>query len=75
MNWEPTPENDLKRNGDSDPAGGKQQRDGSPDARQSRRERRMGVDRRHFSYTLYVPERRLGQERRAGSDTLLSSDS
>ncbi len=40
--------------------------------------RRSGVDRRQFSYTSYIPERRSGVERRCGEDrrkiTRLSSD-
>jgi hypothetical protein len=30
--------------------------------------RRLGVDRRRFSYADHVPERRLGEERRSGQD-------
>jgi hypothetical protein len=30
--------------------------------------RRSGVDRREFSYTSHIPERRSGKERRSGSD-------
>jgi len=30
--------------------------------------RRYGINRRHFSYTLHLPERRCGQERRNGLD-------
>ena len=30
--------------------------------------RRLGVDRRRFSYADHVPERRLGEERRSGKD-------
>lgn len=30
--------------------------------------RRSGVDRREFSYDLYVPERRSGEDRRSGKD-------
>lgn len=30
--------------------------------------RRMGADRRSFSYSLYVPERRTGGDRRKGKD-------
>lgn len=26
-------------------------------------DRRTGIDRRHFSYTFYVPERRFGERR------------
>jgi len=31
-------------------------------------ERRLGIDRRQFSYTDYVPERRSSKERRKGFD-------
>jgi hypothetical protein len=31
-------------------------------------DRRSGMDRRTFSYTCYIPERRLGAERRNGQD-------
>jgi hypothetical protein len=30
--------------------------------------RRSGRDRRQFSYTMYLPERRSGEERRSGLD-------
>jgi hypothetical protein len=30
--------------------------------------RRSGVDRRQYSYTLHIPERRSGLERRSGKD-------
>jgi hypothetical protein len=30
--------------------------------------RRLGIDRRQFSYSTYIPERRLGGERRSGID-------
>ena len=30
--------------------------------------RRSGVDRRQFSYSDHVPERRSGEDRRSGSD-------
>ncbi len=30
--------------------------------------RRSGVDRRQFSYTSYIPERRSGEDRRKGGD-------
>jgi hypothetical protein len=33
--------------------------------------RRLGTDRREFSYTSYIPERRSGKERRSGSDRRL----
>ena len=35
---------------------------------QNKGDRRMGVDRRLFSYNLYIPERRTGKDRRAGPD-------
>ena len=31
-------------------------------------DRRMGVDRRIFSYHLYIPERRTGKDRRNSKD-------
>lgn len=31
-------------------------------------DRRSGVDRRQFSYTGYIPERRSGHDRRSGLD-------
>lgn len=31
-------------------------------------DRRTGIDRRHFSYSLYIPERRTGKNRRSGED-------
>ncbi len=31
-------------------------------------ERRSGIDRRTFSYTCYIPERRMGADRRSGPD-------
>jgi len=31
-------------------------------------ERRSGGDRRNFSYTLYIPERRKDKDRRSGDD-------
>lgn len=31
-------------------------------------DRRSGRDRRTFSYTCYIPERRMGAERRSGED-------
>ncbi len=34
----------------------------------SERDRRTGLDRRHFSYTDHIPERRSGQDRRTGVD-------
>lgn len=33
--------------------------------------RRLGVDRRQFSYTLHIPEHRSGKERRSGLDRRL----
>jgi len=30
--------------------------------------RRLGIDRRQFSYTMHIPERRSGKERRSGFD-------
>ena len=30
--------------------------------------RRLGIDRRQFSYDFHIPERRLGKERRNGDD-------
>ena len=30
--------------------------------------RRLGVDRRQFSYTDYIPDKRLGDDRRTGLD-------
>lgn len=33
--------------------------------------RRLGIDRREFSYTAYIPERRSGKERRSGFDRRL----
>ncbi len=37
-------------------------------------DRRAGSERRHFSYTLHIPERRIGFERRAGRDPEHPSD-
>jgi len=34
-------------------------------------ERRLGIDRRQFSYTMHIPERRSGKERRSGFDRRL----
>ena len=31
-------------------------------------DRRMGLDRRFFSYSLHIPERRNGEDRRTGED-------
>ena len=33
--------------------------------------RRLGSDRRQFSYTMHIPERRSGKERRSGFDRRL----
>jgi len=33
--------------------------------------RRLGIDRRQFSYTTYIPERRSGKDRRSGNDRRL----
>lgn len=30
--------------------------------------RRLGLERRRFSYTAYIPERRSGEDRRSGLD-------
>jgi len=30
--------------------------------------RRSGGDRRNYSYTLHIPERRIGKDRRSGED-------
>jgi hypothetical protein len=30
--------------------------------------RRLGIDRRQFTYTMHFPERRSGKERRSGLD-------
>jgi hypothetical protein len=30
--------------------------------------RRLGIERRRFSYTHYIPERRFGNDRRSGRD-------
>jgi len=35
------------------------------------RGRRLGADRRQFSYDLHIPERRSGKERRSGLDRRL----
>ena len=37
--------------------------------------RRSGFDRREFSYTAYIPERRSGKERRSGFDRRLKTRS
>ena len=36
-------------------------------------ERRLGLKRRCFSYTAYIPERRSGRDRRTNADTSLPS--
>ena len=36
-------------------------------------ERRLGIERRCFSYTAYIPERRSGRDRRTNADTSLPS--
>jgi hypothetical protein len=36
-------------------------------------ERRSGIKRRYFSYTVYIPQRRSGRERRINTDTSLPS--
>jgi len=33
--------------------------------------RRLGADRRQFSYLMHIPERRAGKERRSGLDRRL----
>jgi hypothetical protein len=33
--------------------------------------RRLGLDRRQFSYFIHIPERRSGKERRSGLDRRL----
>lgn len=30
--------------------------------------RRTGIERRHFSYSAHIPERRSGEDRRSGKD-------
>ena len=35
------------------------------------RGRRLGIERRQFSYTQHIPERRSGKDRRGGSDRRL----
>ena len=34
-------------------------------------ERRSGIERRQFSYTQHIPERRSGKDRRLGNDKRL----
>jgi len=36
--------------------------------------RRLGIERRQFSYTVYIPERRSGKDRRSGSDRKLKAE-
>jgi len=36
--------------------------------------RRTGIERRHFSYSAHIPERRSGQERRSGKDRRSGAD-
>jgi hypothetical protein len=33
--------------------------------------RRLEIDRRQFSYTIHIPERRSGKDRRSGNDSKL----
>jgi hypothetical protein len=33
--------------------------------------RRLGIDRRKYSYTIHIPERRSGKDRRSGFDRRL----
>ncbi len=33
--------------------------------------RRLGIDQRQYSYTIHIPERRSGKERRSGLDRRL----
>ena len=40
----------------------------SPKSISTKIDRRMGVDRRNFSYHLHIPERRAGKDRRSGKD-------
>ena len=75
MNWDPTPDNGLKDNGKRVPSTGNGPKDDPKETCHSVRERRMGIDRRNFSYTHHVPERRRGRERRAGSNIPCRSDS
>ena len=35
--------------------------------------RRLGIDRRQFSYLIHIPERRSGKERRSGLDRRLKT--
>ena len=36
--------------------------------------RRLGIDRRVFSYTCHIPERRSGKDRRCGKDRRSGKD-
>jgi hypothetical protein len=38
------------------------------------KDRRLGLDRREFSYTAYLPERRSGKDRRCACDRNLPID-
>ena len=38
------------------------------------KDRRLGIDRREFSYTAYLPERRSGKDRRRACDRSLPID-
>jgi len=38
------------------------------------KDRRLGIDRREFSYTAYLPERRSGKDRRCACDRSLPID-
>ena len=74
MKWDPTLDNGLKENGNSGHPAEKWQKEDSNKTSHADRERRMGIDRRNFSYTLYVPERRRGHERRIGSEMPCCAD-
>jgi hypothetical protein len=37
-------------------------------------ERRLGIERRQFSYDFHIPERRSGNERRSGLDRRLKQE-
>lgn len=41
---------------------------------QEKAERRVGLDRRKFSYSAYIPERRSGRKRRKEAETSNSLD-
>lgn len=68
MNHDPTLDSKMQFSLNSKPQGGESNRECSNESCRSDRERRTGIDRRRFSYTLYVPERRGGGERRNASD-------